>query len=257
MALYERAAADSADDPHRWLEVAEGYRRVGSLLEADWATEIDQVHRRLIPMLRGVVAVCPTSAPFRESVGHNLRFWAQHLQAKTGRLPEAETAYREAIQVFEGITVDFPTLPAGWHYLADSHRRLGRVLEDAKKAENAEAEYREAVAAHERRAARFPGMPEYQQEWSLSYFDLGAALYRTRKWKEAVAALEPTAARPDGENTVATAFFLAVSHWRLGHEDEARKWYDRAVEMARNEPQNAELRLIRAEAAALMGQGHK
>jgi hypothetical protein len=43
-------------------------------------------------------------------------------------------------------------------------------------------------------------------------------------------------------------FFLAMAHWRLGHEDEARKWYDRAVEwMERSQPAN------RAEAAQLLG----
>ena len=49
-----------------------------------------------------------------------------------------------------------------------------------------------------------------------------------------------------------------MSNWRLGDRDDARKCYDRAVEWTeKNEPQNEALRRLRAEAAALMGQGHK
>src|SRR5262249_5457046 len=45
-------------------------------------------------------------------------------------------------------------------------------------------------------------------------------------------------------------FFLAMSHWQLGDKEEARTWYDRAVEwMDKNQPENEELRRFRAEAA--------
>jgi len=41
---------------------------------------------------------------------------------------------------------------------------------------------------------------------------------------------------------------------RLGDRDQARTWYDRAVEwMDKNEPQDDELKRFRAEAAALLG----
>ena len=46
---------------------------------------------------------------------------------------------------------------------------------------------------------------------------------------------------------------LAVAHWRLGNQDEARKWYDQAVAwMNKNQPKNEELRRFRAEAEELM-----
>jgi hypothetical protein len=42
--------------------------------------------------------------------------------------------------------------------------------------------------------------------------------------------------------------------WRLGKKEEARKWYDQAVRwMDKNLPNNAELRLFRAEAEELLG----
>ena len=55
-----------------------------------------------------------------------------------------------------------------------------------------------------------------------------------------------------GENSF-DFFFLAMAHWQLGHEDEARTWYDQAVEwMQKNKPDDAELRRFRAEAEELL-----
>lgn len=48
--------------------------------------------------------------------------------------------------------------------------------------------------------------------------------------------------------------FLAMAHWKLGHKDEARKWYDQAI----RSPQTStllegELPRYRGEAAKLLG----
>ena len=45
-----------------------------------------------------------------------------------------------------------------------------------------------------------------------------------------------------------------MAHWQLGEKDEARQWYDQAVEwMEQKQPDNDELRRFRAEAAELLG----
>ena len=45
-----------------------------------------------------------------------------------------------------------------------------------------------------------------------------------------------------------------MAHWQLGHADEARSWYAKAVAWTeKNAPQNKELIRFRAEAAALLG----
>jgi hypothetical protein len=56
-------------------------------------------------------------------------------------------------------------------------------------------------------------------------------------------------------------FFLAMAHGQLGHKDEARKWYDKAVEwMEKNKVQlekdaehRDELQRFRAEAKDVLG----
>ncbi len=81
---------------------------------------------------------------------------------------------------------------------------------------------------------------------------LGWASYRTGAWKDSIQALEKSIslqASPKGGNSWQW-FFLAMAHRQLGHKDEARKWYDQAVQwMDKNQPNNEELRRLRAEAA--------
>jgi len=44
-------------------------------------------------------------------------------------------------------------------------------------------------------------------------------------------------------------FFLAMTRWQLGDKQEARKWYDKAVQwMEKNQPKDEELIRFRAEA---------
>jgi serine/threonine protein kinase/Flp pilus assembly protein TadD len=91
--------------------------------------------------------------------------------------------------------------------------------------------------------------PEQGQYWST----LGVAHYRAGEWKAARAALEKSVhLRKSGEGS--DFFFLAMAHWRMDDKEEARKWYDRAVEWMENkQPANGELRLFRQEAAKLLG----
>jgi tetratricopeptide (TPR) repeat protein len=77
---------------------------------------------------------------------------------------------------------------------------------------------------------------------------LGAAHYRAGDGKAAIAALERSMEDRDGGDSF-DWFFLAMVHWQMGENDEARKWYDQAVEwMEKNQPKNEELRRFRAEA---------
>ncbi|HEY3393267.1 MAG TPA: hypothetical protein VGK58_11210, partial [Lacipirellulaceae bacterium] len=49
-------------------------------------------------------------------------------------------------------------------------------------------------------------------------------------------------------------FVLALAHWQLGHQQQARKWYVQAVEwMEKNNPDREDLQHLRAEAAELLG----
>jgi tetratricopeptide (TPR) repeat protein len=84
---------------------------------------------------------------------------------------------------------------------------------------------------------------------------LGIACYRTGNWQDAVNALEKSEELYPHEHLPFNGFFLAMAHWQLGHQDEARQWYDKAVETVEKKRPNREEELLRfrAEAEELMG----
>ena len=86
---------------------------------------------------------------------------------------------------------------------------------------------------------------------------LGVAHYRAADWKAAVEALNKSMQLRGGGDSF-DWFFLAMAQWQLGKKDEARKWYDRAVQwMNQHAAQNEELRSFRGEAAELLGAKEK
>jgi WD40 repeat protein/tetratricopeptide (TPR) repeat protein len=84
---------------------------------------------------------------------------------------------------------------------------------------------------------------------------LGAALHRAGRCDEAIRPLEEAVQAP-GEQATGWAF-LAMSHHRLGHRDDARRWLDR---LRRHQPStdpnrfwdDLEIRLLRSEAEAVI-----
>lgn len=82
---------------------------------------------------------------------------------------------------------------------------------------------------------------------------LGVAQYRAGKWADAIASsTRATDLSPD-KSDLFNGFFLAMSHWRLGHKDESKAWYDKAAKwMEKNQPKNGDLLRFRAEAEQLM-----
>jgi tetratricopeptide (TPR) repeat protein len=81
---------------------------------------------------------------------------------------------------------------------------------------------------------------------------LGAAYYRAGNWPEAVETLSKGEPLPGGSSW--RLFFLAMAHSQLGHKDEARQAYDKAVQlMEKHEFSDRELRRVRAEAEQVLG----
>jgi hypothetical protein len=78
------------------------------------------------------------------------------------------------------------------------------------------------------------------------------AYYRSGDDRAAVAALETSMSMQAGGNSF-DWFFLAMAHWRLGDRNQARTWFDRAVQwMDRHKPHDSELCRFRAEAEAML-----
>src|SRR5262249_27688726 len=92
-------------------------------------------------------------------------------------------------------------------------------------------------------------MPQEPHCWNT----LGVAEYRARNWKAAIEALKKAEDLDPGRYFAWNAIFLAMAHWQLGEQGQAREEYEQAVEwMQTKEPKNEELRRFRAEAEELM-----
>jgi serine/threonine protein kinase len=82
---------------------------------------------------------------------------------------------------------------------------------------------------------------------------LGAARYRAGDWDVAVRTLEKAIELRPGERSENQAL-LAMAHWQLGHQREAREHYDQFVDlMKKNKSDSASVRHLRVEAANLLG----
>ena len=79
-----------------------------------------------------------------------------------------------------------------------------------------------AVAWARRAVALAPGVHDFLNT-------LGVALYRTGQYAEAISVLDRSLAAGNGELAAVDRFFLAMAHYQLGHQREARDYRDQAV----------------------------
>jgi superkiller protein 3 len=209
---------------------------------------------------RKYIELSPSRADAHNSVGVAL--------FKQGKLEQAIAAYRRAIALN-------PYMGAG-HYnlfivflkqgkVKEAIAALGKVVELEPNhalghnqlawllANHFEAKFRNpkrAVELAKKAVALDPKVGDY---WST----LGSAHYRTGNWKEAIVALQKSMELHRGGDSF-ECFFLAMAQWQLGNLTESRAWYRRAVEWTdKHQPNNEELRRLRAEAADLFQRNEK
>jgi hypothetical protein len=84
---------------------------------------------------------------------------------------------------------------------------------------------------------------------------LAVAQYRTGDFTAAITSLNKSADLDSGGTCLPdNALFLAMAHWQLGDQDEARQWYAKAVQsMTEQDSTDEELQRFRAEAEVLLG----
>jgi serine/threonine protein kinase/Flp pilus assembly protein TadD len=197
---------------------------------------------------------------------------------------KADKAYRQAIALCEKLADDFPKVPDHHREIASLADELGNLLDLTGHDAEAEKVYRRTLAVREKLVKDFPGQARDRRDlaWFLAncpnrrlrnpdravslareavglaprggdcWRTLGVAHYRAGDWQAAVTALNrATGLRSGGDS--AEWFFLAMAHWQLGEKQQARAWYDRAIQwMNANQPRDETLRRCRAEAAALL-----
>ena len=95
---------------------------------------------------------------------------------------------------------------------------------------------------------------ELESKAAHAWNTLGTAQYRSGNWHAAIESLEKSEQLSPGEYFGDNAFFLGMAHWQLDEKEDARKWYEQAVEwMEKKKPNDDGLKRFRAEAAELLG----
>jgi tetratricopeptide (TPR) repeat protein len=183
-----------------------------------------------------------------------------------GHHKEADAELNAAIELQPGDNRNW--VNRGWAY---AHRgQWGKALADYDKAIELSpkdptlhndlawelANYANPDARHPEHALKWARKAVELEPKDGSFWNtLGVVYYRAGDCGSAIAALEKSMQLRSGGDS-SDWFFLSMCQQKLGEKQKARTWYDRAVLwMAKNEPNNAELRRFRVEAEQLHGLG--
>ncbi|MHC4972065.1 MAG: protein kinase domain-containing protein [Planctomycetota bacterium] len=150
-----------------------------------------------------------------------------------GRVEDASRAWDEALTLLDEHVTLHPEDSPGWELAA----RLRAACPDAS--------FHDPVRAVELASKAVERSPAHATGWQA----LGMAQYRAGDMEAALAAFDRAMEQRNGGDSFEW-FFVAMAHRRLGHDDDSRRWYDRAVEwMTANQPTDLDLVRYRTEAA--------
>lgn len=193
----------------------------------------------LTPLPAGEVAV-------RERIGHVQRDLAYMVRI-TGSLDLSKDAFERSIRTFEQLKEQVPSRVDYWHFVADSHRELGRIAMDRKMLGEAEKQFRQAIDLHEQRPKSLPSKQTLLGEEAAAYYDLARLLIKTGRREEAVtliargAKVSPVV---DAQSVKLSAQIeLADLLGEAGELDQALALYSEVVELATTTTPEVKFRL--------------
>jgi serine/threonine protein kinase/Flp pilus assembly protein TadD len=280
---YTAALALRPHNPGTCVELGRALERagdpdgaIGAYREAlDWHPDCVVAHEGLGRALESKGDPDGAIAELRQLIGSGYeaqgRFLVGNVLLHTGHREAAIASYRKAIELNPN--------------LGEAHYNLGIALSEKKECQDAATEsYRNAITCDRRTIELNP-----EDNWArndLAWFlatcayvqlrepaeavklaqknvelapmigefwkTLGVAHYSAGSCQETIAALEKAMELRNGGDSN-DWFVLAMACWRLGEQDKARQWFDKAVQwMDKNRPNSRDLGRVRAEAAKLL-----
>jgi tetratricopeptide (TPR) repeat protein len=193
--------------------------------------------------------------------------WCQYLRKD---YENAEIGYRRALDMQGKLIDEFPNNKTYWRQAAEIQTLLSAILTARGRLDEAIEQCDEAIRiypgyadvyAHRAVAYAHKGeldkaLGDLDRAIELNPNLVGGAKYRARNWKDAIEALSKSEPLTPRGQLSFNAYFLALFHRQLGEKEEARQWYDKAVECMENEaPEHEVLRRLRAEAERLLDVG--
>jgi tetratricopeptide (TPR) repeat protein len=158
------------------------------------------------------------------------------------KFTEAKAVCREGTDLFQQAAADFPHVTAFRTELGPWYNQYAWFLATCP-----DGKLRKPSQAVELAKKATELAPKVGNHWNT----LGVAYYRAGDWQATARALEKSIALRQGGDAY-DWLFLAMAHWQLGHHEEARQWYHRAIAwIDKNKRQDEELSRFRAEARTL------
>jgi serine/threonine protein kinase/tetratricopeptide (TPR) repeat protein len=284
VALRERLVAQFPDDAGLKAHLAHARHYLGSLLRrAGKPLQAVQTCQRAVAIREKLRDDFPQDFEQQRRLVTEYGGLAEALLV-LGRTQEAEDARRQALAVAKKLVADHPGVPGNQYSLAGCYYALGLLLHDTKRLQDAADAFRQAQVLYEETAAKSPEVARFQTSLarlfamcpatqfrdpiraieaakralqreptsSRAWHALGIAQYRAGSWQAALEALTKVGDLTDGGDSGGW-FFIAMLHWQRGNKEEARRWYQQAVDwMQEHQPGDPELRRFRAEAAELL-----
>jgi tetratricopeptide (TPR) repeat protein len=133
---YDKAIADYSkvaelEPKNAWprRRLADTHRELAQELSRDrnQLNQAEAQHRQALKLFENLAADFPKEPQYSEECGHSQRFLGW-LLIESGRLPEAETAFRSAAAIFEKLCAGPSVTPFRRQMLADTYRNLGNVV---------------------------------------------------------------------------------------------------------------------------------
>ncbi len=244
---YREAIAIRRKFDPKHPDLARTLAPLASLLDREEKlAESEGLYREAVDILRDRLA--GDHPDFVEySKGFSMVLWRQ------GKLGETEAFLRESISQFEKVPSQSASArqgrARGW-----SHNRLGILLGNTGREAEAQIHLQKAGQLHqayppeqwiEQAKTAAAAQPENVRRYDI----LGDAHLSAGEWQEAIDAYNVQ----DRKGGNAWQWFpLAIAHRQIGHHEEARAWFDKALHWM-DSRQETRLRRAQAEAAVTLG----
>ena len=269
--IAEKLEADFGAQPDYWADLARTQLGIAGYLQASGLhQEVNQMIEWGMAHYAKLAEDFPDENLYRLGLARGHRLLGINL-SYAGRTAEAEAAYERAIEMGLDSTSVWAHLAAAQLSLGnmDGYRKScayllehfdqGELWQDANTvawfcllSPDSGVDFARVVQVAEQALTRRDrnSPPTFRHDVLNT---LGVALYRAGRYQEAIERLgKSMQAHPKGGDPD-DWLFLAMAHWKIGHANDARQWYDRAVEwMEKNASRNQDRRRFLAEAAALI-----
>ncbi|HEV3298221.1 MAG TPA: protein kinase [Planctomycetaceae bacterium] len=286
--VYSKLAAEAPDDAECRNRVARSHFELAEVLQAEnRLDEAEKHYRQAEATWRKLGADVPSEPIHRINAIWTSTYQLGPLAEAGSRTHEAEESYRNAADLLTKLPVTELVADDRRNMTDTCYGNLVSLLRKNNRAQEATAVIRawldlrrktftkileqnpKSAAAHNNLAWTWATCAEAQfrdparavvlakkavelePKQGMWWNTLGAAEYRAGDWKAALEALKKSMELRNGGDSF-DWFFVAMANRQVGNQQEARKWYDKAVKrMFLNE----ELWRFRAEAASLLGTG--